>query len=96
LASLGIACLLGGRIGDAVLVLMKFRELMPQAAYLHPLAAAALVADRQRNAARAVVREVQAIDPSVRIADILAPYPLRDAEPRERLTAWLIEAGMTE
>jgi adenylate cyclase len=96
LASLGISCLLAGRVGDAVLVLMKFRELMPQSAYLHPLAAAALVADGQNDAARTVVREVLAIDPSIRVADVLAPYPLRDAEPRERLAAWLVAAGMTD
>ena len=94
LISLGLACLLGGRGGDAVLALEKFREFAVQTPYMQAFLAAALVADGRLGDAKAIVQEVQATDPSLRIAEVIYPYRLRDAEPRERLAAWLAEAGL--
>ncbi len=76
------------------MVFEKFREVGPSYVRVHPFLAAALVADGQAEAARAILREIQAIDPSLRVADVLRPYPMRDAEPRERLAVWLAEAGL--
>jgi adenylate cyclase len=94
LISLGLACLLGGRGGDAVLALEKFREFAVHTPYMQVFLAAALVADGRSGDAKAIVREVQATDPSLRIAEVIYPYRLRDAEPRERLAALLAEAGL--
>ena len=94
LVTLGIACLMGDRPADAVQALRKYRELAPSLAAGAALYAGALAAVDQLDLARSVVADVQHLDPTLSIEDVLRPYPTKDPAHQEKLAAYLEAAGL--
>lgn len=94
LVTLGIACLMGDRPADAVQALRKYRELAPNLAPGAALYAGALAAVDQVDQARSVIADVQHLDPTLSVDDVLRPYPTKDPAHQEKLAAYLETAGL--
>ena len=96
LMTLGVACLLRGHADEAVLVLRKAREMMPRLSFVAGMLAGALEADDCHEDAQRVVGEVRQLDPSLTVADVLRPYPTRDAVHQTTLAGFLKGAGLRD
>lgn len=96
LTTLGVACLLGGRPGDAALVLEKAHKLMPRLSHGAGLLAGALEAARRHDEAAKVVTDLHQTDPRLSHADVLRPFPTRDPAHQSILADYLRGAGLRD
>ena len=96
LIPLGISLVFLDRMGDAVAVFAKFRELSPQDNRDCMLLAVAHAANGEPEQAQSVHSEVLDIFPNLTIDQVLAPYPFKNDDHTERLRGHLAQLGMPE